>query len=55
MNLPKLSEELYRSARWLRVFACRPVPLDRGVVVRLASETAAQVRVRLEGGTLLGT
>ena len=25
INLPTLSEELYRSARWLRVFACRPV------------------------------
>jgi hypothetical protein len=29
INLPKLSEELYRSARWLRVFTARPVQLPR--------------------------
>lgn len=29
INLPKLSEELYRSARWLRVFTARPVQLSR--------------------------
>jgi hypothetical protein len=29
INLPRLSEELYGSARWLRVFACRRVPIDR--------------------------
>ncbi|HET9454749.1 MAG TPA: HD domain-containing protein [Gemmatimonadaceae bacterium] len=28
INLPRLSEDLYRSARWLRVFAARPVTLD---------------------------
>jgi HD superfamily phosphohydrolase len=27
INLPKLSEELYRSARWLRVFTARPLSL----------------------------
>ncbi len=35
INLPKLSEELYRSARWLRVFTARPVKLDREVVLGL--------------------
>jgi len=39
INLPTLSEELYRSARWLRVFACRPVD---------------EVRSRLDRGSLLG-
>jgi uncharacterized protein len=28
INLPKLSEELYRSARWLRVFTARPVKME---------------------------
>jgi len=33
INLPKLSEELYRSARWLRVFTARPVDLSRDEVL----------------------
>ena len=28
INLPKLAEEFYRSARWLRVFTARPVKLS---------------------------
>jgi HD superfamily phosphohydrolase len=44
MNLPMLSTELYRSARWLRVFVARPVQLDRRAVVRLATMTERQVR-----------
>jgi uncharacterized protein len=35
INLPKLSEELYRSARWLRVFTARPVTLPRESVLSL--------------------
>jgi uncharacterized protein len=54
INLPKLSEELYRSARWLRVFACRPVSVKRDDIVRLATLPADEVRARLERGTLLG-
>jgi uncharacterized protein len=54
INLPKLSEELYRSARWLRVFACRPVSVEREAIVRLATLSAGEVRERLERGTLLG-
>jgi HD superfamily phosphohydrolase len=53
INLPKLSEELYRSARWLRVFACRPVTVSRDAITRLATLSAADVRVRLERGALL--
>jgi hypothetical protein len=53
INLPKLSEELYRSARWLRVFACRPVSVDRHSVVRLATLPSDEVRARLDRGTLL--
>lgn len=37
INLPKLSEELYRSARWLRVFTARPVKLARETVLALLS------------------
>jgi uncharacterized protein len=33
INLPRLSEDLYRSARWLRVFTSRPVKLDRDQVL----------------------
>ena len=35
INLPKLSDELYRSARWLRVFTARPVPLAREQILAL--------------------
>ena len=53
VNLPKLSEELYGSARWLRVFAVRRVPVARDAIVRLAAMDASDVRARLERGTLL--
>jgi HD superfamily phosphohydrolase len=53
INLPKLSEELYGSARWLRVFACRRVPLSREAIVRLAKLPAPEVRARLARGSLL--
>ncbi|MGH7676950.1 MAG: HD domain-containing protein [Gemmatimonadaceae bacterium] len=33
INLPKLSDDLYRSARWLRVFTARPVKLTRDAVL----------------------
>jgi hypothetical protein len=55
VNLPKLSEELYGSARWLRVFACRRVSIDKGAIVRLAGLSAAEVRARLGDRSLLGT
>lgn len=35
INLPKLSEELYQSARWLRVFTAKPVNLDRAALLKL--------------------
>ena len=54
INLPTLSEELYRSARWLRVFACRPVEVSRDAIVRIATLPADEVRARLERGSLLG-
>jgi hypothetical protein len=33
INLPVLAEQLYRSARWLRVFAVRRVNVDRAQLV----------------------
>ncbi len=54
VNLPKLSEELYGSARWLRVFAVRRLPIARDAVIRLASLSAADMRARLGTGNLLG-
>ena len=35
INLPKLSEELYQSARWLRVFVANPVKIEREQVLEL--------------------
>jgi len=35
INLPTLSEELYRSARWLRVFTARPISVDRAALLNL--------------------
>ena len=35
INLPKLSEALYQSARWLRVFTASPVNLDRKTLLGL--------------------
>jgi hypothetical protein len=35
INLPRLSEDLYRSARWLRVFTAKPAPLSRETVLSL--------------------
>src|SRR3954465_729884 len=53
MNLPKLSEELYRSARWLRVFTKSRMSIDRARVMSLASMTVDEVRTRMGQGRLL--
>lgn len=50
INLPMLSTELYRSARWLRVFTARPVRLERSTVLALAHMPAAEVRERVANG-----
>lgn len=34
INLPRLSQELYRSARWLRILTARAVAVDRGSLLR---------------------
>jgi hypothetical protein len=53
INLPMLSNELYRSARWLRVFVAKPVSIDRKAVVRLATMPEAIVRARVANGEAL--
>ncbi len=53
VNLPKLSEELYGSARWLRVFTAQRVSIDRSALIRLATLSGDDVRARLSGGSLL--
>jgi uncharacterized protein len=53
INLPKLAEEFYRSARWLRVFTCRPVRLRRESVVALATRPREEVESLLRGGRTL--
>ena len=55
INIPKLSHEFYQSARWLRVFTSVRTPLNSAAVVRLARQTAGEVRDRIAGGvSLLG-
>jgi HD superfamily phosphohydrolase len=44
INLPTLSEQFYRSARWLRVFTCRRMTLARERVLDLATRPADEVR-----------
>ena len=53
VNLPKLSEELYRSARWLRVFTKTRMQIDRAKILRLATMSAHDVRDRLTRGRSL--
>ena len=50
INLTKLAEEFYRSARWLRVFTCRPVRLERDRVIGLVSRPRADVRSMVDAG-----
>jgi hypothetical protein len=47
INLPKLSEEFYKSARWLRVYTAERISLDPTAVLRLASMPVEEVRRRV--------
>jgi hypothetical protein len=53
INLPKLAEEFYRSARWLRVFTCRPVRVRRDDVIALATRPREEVTSLLHDGRSL--
>jgi hypothetical protein len=50
INLPKLSDELYHSARWLRVYTAVRVAIDPNKVIALASLSRDEVRSRLDRG-----
>ncbi len=49
IHLPALSQQLYASARWLRVFVAAPIALPRRAVIALAEMTAPDVAARLGG------
>jgi hypothetical protein len=53
INLPKLSEEFYRSARWLRVYTARREAVDGRAIVALATAPSFEVRRRLDDGAPL--
>jgi hypothetical protein len=55
INLPTLAEQLYRSARWLRVFVARPMALPRDRLLAALHRPAAELRRTLDAGApLLG-
>ncbi len=47
INLPSLSDELYQSARWLRVFVARRTTLPAAGVLALLSRPASDVRAAI--------
>jgi uncharacterized protein len=53
INLPKLSEEFYRSARWLRVYTSSRIVIDPKKLVALANRSFDEVRERLQAGASL--
>jgi len=56
LGLPRIADELYRSARRLRVFVARQVSRDLGPVPVLLEMEAAEVRAALDrGGDLLAS
>jgi hypothetical protein len=48
INLPSLADQLYRSARWLRVFTAPGITLPRRSLLDLVSMSGDQLRARLE-------
>ncbi len=50
INLPKLSEEFYRSARWLRLYTSPRVAIDPARVIALANLSGDEVKERLSAG-----
>jgi hypothetical protein len=53
INLPKLSEEFYKSARWLRVYTAERTVLNRDAILRLAHLPVEDIRRRLSSGAAL--
>jgi len=53
INLPRLSDELYRSSRWLRVFSATPLSVSREAIGALLSADASSLRGCLNTGKKL--
>ena len=53
INLTRLSDELYRSSRWLRVFSASPLDVPREALATLLSSDAATLRGKLNTGKSL--
>ncbi|HEY5219697.1 MAG TPA: HD domain-containing protein [Gemmatimonadaceae bacterium] len=55
IDLPKLSEDLYRSARWLRVFTANRTEISPTPLLRFLKKSPGDVRALVNAGaTLLG-
>ena len=50
INLPKISEEFYRSARWLRVYTATRMAIDPERVMRLVGKGGDEVREMVRDG-----
>ena len=50
IDLPKLSQELYRSARWLRVFTAHRTDVPEAPLLRFLRRPAAEVRAMVKAG-----
>jgi uncharacterized protein len=53
IDLPKLSAELYRSARWLRVFTANRAEIPPAPLLRFLRRPAAEVRAMVDAGVAL--
>jgi len=53
INLPKISEEFYQSARWLRVYTAQRLAINPTKLIALASRSGIEVRARLKQGDSL--
>jgi HD superfamily phosphohydrolase len=54
INLPRLSDQFYRSARWLRVFVAQRTTIPRGALLELLRQPAGLLRARVSAaGALL--
>jgi hypothetical protein len=53
INLPRLSDELYKSSRRLRVFTANRAPVPEAAIVALVHCSAEEIRERLNNGISL--
>ena len=53
INLPALADQLYASARWLRVFAAAPLSIPRNALLDLIGQSPAMLRRKLAASEAL--